>query len=197
MINRRQYEEALYNCLLFIPGKGEEKSQASLGWGRVVVEEDCLSIQGADNYVWINCHVQGEGMAVGPTRYVYRDTLKEELTRVKDLTEDEVDFDLTLVEEEPAPSVGELYRGYDTLWTEGNQQFDTYSFAVNPNRVAKFSLLKPQDEYPADFLWSTYSIEDDARDFLAWRMGPRSRGILGILDRDTICKVIKEKDALW
>jgi hypothetical protein len=200
MINRKQYEDALYNALLFLPGKGDEKASASLGWARFIVTDRCYSIEGADNYVWLSSVCDSDENERLPEFY-HREELKKELVRVRELTDEIVHNEMT-PGEPPSETVGQIYRGYTTIW-EGAWSAESWAepglpFAVNPNRLSKFSLLKPQDEYPMDIKWCEYrpTKEDQLKQILKWKMGPWTHGIFGILDRAQLEKVIR-KDALW
>lgn len=206
MIDKKRYEEALYNILLFLPGKGDEKSQASLGWARFVYHDRWVEIQGADNYVFVSSEVVTDENE-RPTEWWHRDELKAELAAVRDLTDEVIhrqSLDTSRLttyggpnQEPPHEMVSQLYDGYDLLWGRDHREVSLNSFLLNPNRVSKFSLLKPQDEYPVDFKGASMTLGDQYKSYLRWRMGPRTRGILGILDRQEIEKVIKEKEALW
>lgn len=185
-------EEAVYNTLLFLPGKGEEKSQASLGWARLHVNKvfkpfNCL-LEGADNFVWSVTEFDAE-LPEG-TFWIHREKLKE-IQKREGLTFRPEDIQVDC----PAESVQELYDGYAQLWRADTETVGSV-FAVNPNRVAKFSLLKPQDDFPADFQVCSMSLLDQEKKYLKWKMGPATYGILGVLDRQVIEQVIP-KDALW
>lgn len=69
-------------------------------------------------------------------------------------------------------------------------------FALNPNRMRKFSLVKTpgKTEYPIDFIYGDIY----GRDVLAFKAGPTAHGILAPLIRETVAATLEDaEEAMW
>lgn len=69
-------------------------------------------------------------------------------------------------------------------------------FALNPNRLRKFGLVKTvgKSEYPIDFLYGV--IQD--RDVLAFKVGPTAHGVLAPLLRSVVADTLSDsEEAMW
>lgn len=81
--------------------------------------------------------------------------------------------------------VGQMLSGFDFEYTPlGGDPLTV--FALNPDRLRKFSLLKPGD-YPIDIKTGYDRVLE--RDLVAFKAGPTLRGVLAPLDR----KLLTEK----
>lgn len=71
----------------------------------------------------------------------------------------------------------------------------TYTFNVSPDRLRKFSLLKPRGIYPVSFIFVTWR----GIDILRFKMGPYVRGSMAILDDNALRESFKgqDQDVLW
>lgn len=69
------------------------------------------------------------------------------------------------------------------LFEEEGHENGSLTFAINPDRLRKLSLLQPRD-YPVDI--KIRRLFETGQDVLLFKKGPRLRGVYGTLDYDLI-----------
>jgi hypothetical protein len=79
-------------------------------------------------------------------------------------------------------SYGEWIAQSDLFEEEGHEN-GSLTFAINPDRLRKLSLLQPRD-YPVDI--KIRRLYETGQDVLLFKKGPRLRGVYGVLDYDLI-----------
>jgi len=176
-------EDAVYNALLFAPRKGELK--LSITGGEVRVSGECVTVVDAPGLTVARFRLDPEGRRLSRTMYLQADVLSE----IMNFTS--VDADSSDISYSPTSD-------YPETWLQADNFLGVpcipsmKPFAVNPDRLSKFSLLRPRATkelaYPLDL--ETVVIQD--RDVVRWRYGPDAEGVLFHLNRK-----VQPPSGLW
>lgn len=195
-----------YNTLLFTPGKTGAKYTPTQG-NVLVTYGDNLSMLASDGYVAVEAGprdaanvavISGESLREAER---YLRTVETEDVQVS------VDGDTIFFGKHPMNPISVSKEQAD-IWSNIQAYVlsnelppieDFYGlwdkFALRPSSLSKFSLLRPQADYPVDFkLRETRS----GQQLLVWKYGPDTRGVFSPLDRDRVAEAYNwPGDALW
>lgn len=172
-------DQFVYNLGLVAPGKGEAKKSSS--GGRVLIGyepvNDLYQITGYATDDLLSVQVQLPGLVKEPGA-LWGEATVDELKMGGQVPID--------------PNFNEA------LWIEGVRSSILHGvtlgysaqeeFAVDPNRLRKFSLLEPRSHFPLDFKWAEWNY----RSILKWKMGPNVRGSFATLDRSLL-----DSELMW
>lgn len=81
---------------------------------------------------------------------------------------------------------------YDSIFGPA-EEVGTSVVNVSPDKLRKFSLLEPRGVYPVSFK----SVVWKGAPILRFKMGPRVRGSLALLDNEDLRERFKSEDVLW
>jgi hypothetical protein len=194
IVNRDHLYIAVQNSLLFCNQKSWTKAHVLL-----VGKDSNLSFWSTDNFIVAKTFVPGIG---DPTSNWQASVSKKDLQTLKERLENtdeiiktvrvqtfdnkvvfdtsEEDLDKLSLEAHPVafewPHVIEMYESAAELKSVND------SFAIAPDRVRKFSLLKAEKEYPVDFR----VVHDKQGVLVRWQYGPALSGLIVPLEREVV-----------
>jgi len=191
MIQAEDLHRLLYNAILF-----SDKKSAVDGDILFVLTGNSLAVYATDDHVAITdvCVVEG-----GPGAAEFLVPLE---------TAKELEKGLRGCTDLADPPAGRSWRDERDFWytvidlVHGRQfsdfSYDEVTFAVNPDRMRKFSLIKTpgRTDYPLDFKFGWNDTLE--REVLPFKIGPSVRGVLAPVLRGIIREKFKdEKDVMW
>lgn len=185
-IPAKELHRLLYNAILFT-----DKKSATGGVAAFRFNEHGLGVMATDDHVAILdvAYVPRPAGAMVDI-FLSLDRMKILEKEYRDLTA-EVEFDPESVSFMGSPvddtdlwlRVGKML-SLDDFQSTACEDMDA-KFALNPDRLRKFSLLKPGD-YPIDMHYGYDNAIE--RDLVAFKAGPTLRGILAPLDRELLAE---------
>lgn len=190
----KDLKRLLYNALLF-----SNKKASAVGDICLVGTVGTLVATATDDHVAFQDYITSPFTeeAGGFVRYLPYD---EARLIEKGLLDDNTAVEVTVLTGNEPDSVDQEFWGMVSEYLSLKDFHDTgdvgVMFALNPNRMRKFSLIKTpgKNEYPIDFLYG--AIGD--RDVLAFKCGPTAHGILAPLLRSVVADTLDDaEDAMW
>lgn len=197
-IQASELHRLLYNAILFTDKKsaagGVAKFRATFGSGPNMG----LVVFATDDHVAIFDRIPAEGGEEVDEFFLSLETMK---ALEKDLRDQDsvIDFDFNAhrvlgdVDLELWDTVVRMLSLKDF---ESDDSVQHVTFALNPDRLRKFSLIKPGN-YPIDM---RYGYDTGVhRDVIAFKAGPTLRGVLAPLDRELLAEKYGEQsgELLW
>lgn len=199
----------LYNGCLFT-----DKKSATGGVAAFVLGGTRLAVMATDDHVAITDYITVEPQETELVFFLSLESMKRQEKDLRDRAGDlEIDVDTVSTRLGTATGcyvpfadpgdpglwnmVGQMLSLSDFGGVAGDvAESEGVLFALNPDRLRKFSLLKPGD-FPVDMRYG-YDIAIE-RDVVAFRAGPTLRGVLAPLDRELLREKYGEQagSVLW
>lgn len=171
-VDAEEWNRFVYNLTLVAPGKGEAKKTVSRGFIRLSNFSTSLIGMATDDILSVITSIEVDNYQGPPETWVTVDALKSagELEGILHL-EISPDFDEKFDQLFWADHVYESIAGSATeIFSNG--------LSISPDRLRKFSLLKPQGN---PIRWELVEWAD--RDIIRWSLGDNLRGVYVPLDR--------------
>jgi len=202
--------QTIYNTLIFTPGKGEAKKTTTRGDVLLSARSDGMFFIATEGYVVLSEKFPAVNIDIPPGDsvecWIRGDELREfekALREIKgEISLSLPPFDLS-IDDGPtlklllSSDAKDYWDGVRKLLAGKGVDGDALDgpFAIGPDRLSKFSRLKPQGEYPLDL---KRFVTESSQDLLYWKYGPAVRGILVPLNRDIIREHYAETpEVLW
>lgn len=190
-----------YNALLWTPGKGDAAKSPTEGLARLDIWEKNIALTASDGYVAVVSWAKTEGEAAArETVWLTNQELRELEQKLRNKTEtDDAIFSGDTFPDPPHIPTNEKF------WVQlqqilANQNFvpnPDLQWSLNPSRLSKMSLLKPQGKYPLTFLHGESAITNQR--IIKWKYGPHTHGVVVPLLRELLDETYGEKikDVVW